>query len=491
VGTIDFLPTAAELLGLPLPAAELDGRSLLDLLAGGPPPDRRGIYMESVYPKENFGWAALNAFQSETWKWIDAPDAELYDLAADPGERDNLRLAEPDRSRILTDRLARFRALIPEPPSPGPELMSPEVAERLRSLGYLSGGAALAEEEELPDPKTMIAVHADFEEAKRAMDEGRFRNAIPHFETVLSRNPQNGTARLGLGTALVRVARFAEADAVLTRAIEVHPGNTTIQASLADALFGQREFAEALEIYRLAERDPSLGTRHVPSRIVLCLERTGRPGEADTALRLYRERPADAEFWDDLRTRIERDRDLSARIPPGADPRAFGDEDRITRALTSAGLGIIAEPFRWLQDPMEDGRLERRRLELLTQLYFETRQTERSIESLTALARQGPLAPQQEKLRADLLLDLGSADAALVAYQNLPESVPTAERQLGLARCEAARGNPQAALRAIRAALGAGWSDGESLFVDPAFRPLRSYAPFADLADSLTARSGL
>ena len=490
VGTVDILPTLAGILGLPLPPAELDGTSLLGLIDGGAPPDRRGLYMESVYARENFGWAALSAFQSENWKWIDAPDPELYDLANDAAERTDLHRAEPERSRTLEDRLARFRALVGEPESPGPETMSPEVAERLRSLGYLSGGANPAEDEELPDPKSMISIHADFEEAKRAMDEGRFRDAIPHFRTVLARNPRNSTARLGLGTALVRVARFAEADTVLTQAIEVHPGNTTIQASLADALFGQLEFANALDIYRLAERDPSLGTRHVPSRIVLCLERTGRPTEADAALATYRGHPGDSEFWDDFRARIERDRELSDRIPANAEPRAFNDEDRIARALTSAGLGIITEAFRWLDDPMGDERFEQRRLELLTQLYLETRQPDRSLEALVARARMGPLAPPEQVRRADLLLALGRAEDALEAYRSLPESVPPVLRQLGVARCETGLGHPDAALRALRAALAAGWNDPESLFTDPTLRPLRSYAPFADLADSLTARSG-
>ena len=85
---------------------------------------------------EALGWAPLTAFQSDNWKWIDAPTAELYELSRDPGERQNLVGSEPEDEERMRGRLDRFRQRVGEPSS-GPGKMNAEVEERLRSLGYL------------------------------------------------------------------------------------------------------------------------------------------------------------------------------------------------------------------------------------------------------------------------------------------------------------------------------------------------------------------
>ena len=490
VATVDLLPTVLELLSVPAPPGPIDGASLVSFASGGAAPDRRGVYMETLYPKENFGWADLRAFQSDETKWIEAPSPELYDIAADPHEQENLLGQDPSTATTMSDRLARFLAVVGEPAPKADEPVSPEVAERLRSLGYLAGGAAPIADADLPDPKSMIGIHADFEDAKRAMDESRFRDAIPFFEAVLEKNPENSTARLGLGTALVRVARYDEAEKVLGKAIEVHPGNTTVAAGLADALFGKLDFRSALSLYELASRDPSLGSRHVPSRIVLCLERLGRQGDADAALTRARSVSQEPAFWDDFRSRIARDRELSPVIPPSADPTKFGDEDRTRRALTSAGLGIVTETLRWLTPPMSDPAAETRRLGYLVQLYGETRQPARALEVLTELEGRTTLSPAQRQMRAQFFLDLGLGRDALATFETLSGDLPPASWSLGMAKCQAAAGDPEAAVHSVRAAAQAGWTDTETLYTDPAFHSLRSYAPFADLADSLTARTG-
>ncbi|MEZ4648927.1 MAG: sulfatase-like hydrolase/transferase [Candidatus Eisenbacteria bacterium] len=490
VATVDLLPTLLELVAVPLPPGPLDGSSLVSFASGGPAPDRRGVYMETLYPRENFGWADLRAFQSDDQKWIEAPDPELYDIASDPAESVNLVTRDPSAATTMSDRLARFLAVVGEPAPKADEPVSPEVAERLRSLGYLAGGAAPIADADLPDPKSMIGIHADFEDAKRAMDESRFRDAIPHFEAVLAGNPENSTARLGLGTALVRVARYDEAEKVLGEAIEVHPGNTTVAAGLADAFFGKLDFATALSLYELASRDPSLGSRHVPSRIVLCLERSGRHGEADRFLESERAKSPEPKFWDDFRGRIAKDRELTPSIPPDGDPSRFGDEERTRRALTSAGLGIVTETLRWLTPPMADPAADLRRLGFLVQLYGETRQPERALEVLAQIDERAVLSPQQRQMRAQFLLELGRGREALATFVSLEGELPPVVWSLGMAKCQAAAGDPAAAVRSVRAAAHAGWSDTETLYTDPAFHELRGYAPFADLADSLTARRG-
>jgi hypothetical protein len=65
-------------------------------------------------------------------------EVELFDLAADPGELENLAAAEPERAAALGERLAAIvRA---RPPLYDPDAradLSPETEEALRALGYL------------------------------------------------------------------------------------------------------------------------------------------------------------------------------------------------------------------------------------------------------------------------------------------------------------------------------------------------------------------
>ena len=80
--TVDLMPTLLGRLGLEIPAG-LDG---VDLLGSGP---SREAYAETLYPA-SFGWSPLRSFRMGSLKLVDAPRPELYDLAADPREADDI-----------------------------------------------------------------------------------------------------------------------------------------------------------------------------------------------------------------------------------------------------------------------------------------------------------------------------------------------------------------------------------------------------------------
>jgi len=106
---IDIAPTMAALVGLELPWA--DGTSFLPLLRGEPFQGRSELL--EVMPRSNdlgyAGWDALRTPQHRFIRW-DIDQRELYDLAADPWEQQNLVSEEPALAARMEARLDELLA---------------------------------------------------------------------------------------------------------------------------------------------------------------------------------------------------------------------------------------------------------------------------------------------------------------------------------------------------------------------------------------------
>ena len=98
VRIVDVMPTALDLLGVPVPKP-VQGVSLLPLARG----EHLALvaHSESWYPRYHYGWSELRSVQDGRFKYIRAPRPELYDL-------DNDRTEEKDRSK---DDVARLDTL--------------------------------------------------------------------------------------------------------------------------------------------------------------------------------------------------------------------------------------------------------------------------------------------------------------------------------------------------------------------------------------------
>jgi choline-sulfatase len=144
----DVMPTILDLLRLPLPA--LDGTSLVDVMRGHGGPELEG-YAESLYP-ERHGWAPLFSLRSNRFKFIDAPQAELYDLQRDPFEQQNIL---NQRRELAAALQARLRTQVRRAPSTAAKGQGDdELRARLAALGYVAGRAPETRTGAfLPDPK--------------------------------------------------------------------------------------------------------------------------------------------------------------------------------------------------------------------------------------------------------------------------------------------------------------------------------------------------
>jgi arylsulfatase A-like enzyme/Flp pilus assembly protein TadD len=219
---IDVLPTLLDLAGLP-PPDSLDGRSLRPALEGREMADEPA-YIESLVAERNFGWAALRGLRDSWWKYIDAPDPELYDMKADAMETTNRAAAAPDRAAALA-RLLENQVRVAGTPDAARVQSSGdrEASERLRALGYVAASTpAPRPPERRRNPKSGIAL---FNRLERGLAMVRVdpRRAVTELQAVLAEDPGLAIARRQLAVALSTLGRHDEAVAELERLQAHHP----------------------------------------------------------------------------------------------------------------------------------------------------------------------------------------------------------------------------------------------------------------------------
>jgi arylsulfatase A-like enzyme len=148
----DIFPTLLAATGIAASGLSLQGRSLLPLASdmeyrreavAEHEGNRIKQLLEIAGPEDQpvvdrFA-RSLRMIRQGDWKYITATDgsAELYDLAADPEERDDRAGREPERARALAERLeAVFRSFTPGAGEPDPAAVERAILEELRALGY-------------------------------------------------------------------------------------------------------------------------------------------------------------------------------------------------------------------------------------------------------------------------------------------------------------------------------------------------------------------
>jgi arylsulfatase A-like enzyme/Flp pilus assembly protein TadD len=290
VGIVDLAPTLAGLVGHPLTAAPghpLDGRDLSAALIRHKSPAAEQIYAESLYGT-SFGWSPVFALRRGALKYIQAPRPELYDLAADARERDNLVDRRPADVGTLAGELTSVAA---DGGSTGaPVSLDAEALARLRSLGYLAG-VALGTNRGVGgrDPKDAVVLFRAFEEAHAVLVAGRLDEARAQYEKLLRDDPNDPVFIAQLAEVCRRTGDLSRAVELYRRAVAVAPNDRDARYNLAVTLQEAGRNEEAFDALKEAIRlDPGRPEAHNALGIALALrgDLEGARRELDRAVQL-------------------------------------------------------------------------------------------------------------------------------------------------------------------------------------------------------------
>ncbi len=243
---LDVAPTILQFIGIPRPP-EFQGRGLLDLV-NQKPSSPREIYSESLYARNHFGGSSLRSLRLGRYKFVDAPNAEFYDLASDPVEKHNLYLQQKSLALTYRERLLALRSRFATAKPAEGQVLSPEAAAALNSLGYVAVSTPKTGSlDSGADPKERIA---DFESSRRALDlssAGRPAEANALLEKLCAKYPDVADLRISLGVNQRRLGQNREAVDTFRQALTLDALNVRAHFDLAVSLFELRQLDEALK----------------------------------------------------------------------------------------------------------------------------------------------------------------------------------------------------------------------------------------------------
>ena len=202
--------------------------SLLGMMTSGKEAGTRPAYSETFYPFSSFGWSPLRSLETERYHYIEAPEPELYDLHADPLEKQNLASKQVALVQSLRAQLQGLVSHYQPPPAkeatPG---LSKEAIEKLRSLGYVAYSSAAGHAlptSGLSDPKSKLWEYKTILKATDLLRAGHYEAGRALLQKVQEADSKLYLIPFLLGEAAARKGDWAEAGAKFQRSLDLNPG---------------------------------------------------------------------------------------------------------------------------------------------------------------------------------------------------------------------------------------------------------------------------
>ncbi|HEY2251871.1 MAG TPA: sulfatase-like hydrolase/transferase, partial [Planctomycetaceae bacterium] len=235
ISLVDLSPTILDLLGLDDQREvtgpgigdrrKITGKSVKPLLLGGDA-DRSPCYGATDEPFLNNGWSPLRSLTEGRWKYIRTTKPELYDLAADPDERQNLMEVAPDTARDMQSRMVKIESWLFAREAVEVQLTATE-RRTLEANNYLVGGSKMVPTgpapADLPDVKDMLPFDIAVDEAGDLIARGAVDAAVRRLRDVIHHAPGHTKAYWFLASAYRSQGEFTEAIDVLQSLLAVKP----------------------------------------------------------------------------------------------------------------------------------------------------------------------------------------------------------------------------------------------------------------------------
>jgi tetratricopeptide (TPR) repeat protein len=204
------------------------------------------VFGEAMKPFLQYGWLPQVMLATGHYKFILAGRIEGYDLAQDPGETRDLGSA--------VNLSASVRKALEDYPVPSPDVarapdnLDEEAKRRLASLGYVGASATPVVRKNAPRPADMTALLAVLEKASAAFAAGRYADAIPLLEQVVTADPFNVDAALRLAAAHSSLGHEQKAGDAFLRAAAIAPKSQDVRTYLALHYARTRDWTRAVPL---------------------------------------------------------------------------------------------------------------------------------------------------------------------------------------------------------------------------------------------------
>ncbi|MBU1474870.1 MAG: sulfatase-like hydrolase/transferase [Acidobacteria bacterium] len=282
VRLIDIMPTVLDFLKIE-GFYHYQGISLVPVIEGKKTEDL-DTYIETYYPRENYGWAELTGLISGDWKYIHAPKRELYDLKSDPSEKNNLFLSDKKTASVLRERLDNLVRSSSLSAGTGKRTLNEEELTRLRSLGYV-GFSEGRNEGPFADPKDKVDELRMIQEAQSAEFLGNFQEAARLHEKMLELRPKSSSSYINLALIQARLNNLDQTIRTLKQGIDKIPDSQLLLARLGHTYMVTGRLNEA---FSAMQKVLALNPEHVDALTVSAVvsDSLGNKGEG----RLFYER---------------------------------------------------------------------------------------------------------------------------------------------------------------------------------------------------------
>lgn len=256
----DVMPTILSLFEIEIPL-NLQGESLLPVINSKEKNKLSSlIYFESMYGHENENWAPLAGIIFENFKYISLPIPELYDLAKDPKEEENLFYEKDALAKKIDKKLNKYSSLHGNLDNSSRRKLSLLDKNKLESLGYIS--SSTSSPGKIIDPKEGIDLLYTIKDANDLIRDGNLEEAEHRLNRIVEDNPGIKMTQLydGLRALYTMKKNFPQLERVLKKAITDFPKIDRYKVWLAKLYFDMEKISNAKELCRQTLHQNSINT---------------------------------------------------------------------------------------------------------------------------------------------------------------------------------------------------------------------------------------